>query len=69
VPAWTFLPPAARDVYRETLGVDDATWARGRGWGLASSLPVPDDPYYADPVRVERALRQLDEIIADFRST
>ncbi|MGW6501827.1 aminoglycoside phosphotransferase family protein [Nonomuraea angiospora] len=68
LPAWTFLPAAARGVYRETLGVDDATWARGRGWGLASSLPVPDDPYDADPACVERALRQLNEIIADFRA-
>ncbi|GAA3216050.1 aminoglycoside phosphotransferase family protein [Nonomuraea helvata] len=66
--AWKFLPPEARGVFRETLGVDEAAWARGRGWGLASSLPVPDDPYYADPVRVEAALRHLDEIIADFRS-
>ncbi|MEV1170432.1 aminoglycoside phosphotransferase family protein [Nonomuraea sp. NPDC049784] len=66
--AWKFLPPEARGVFRETLGVDDATWARGRGWGLAASLPVPDDPYYADPVRADTALRHLDEIIADFRS-
>ncbi|MEV0233637.1 aminoglycoside phosphotransferase family protein [Nonomuraea sp. NPDC050786] len=66
--AWKFLPPEGRGVFRETLAVDDATWARGRGWGLAASLPVPDDPYYADPVRVENALRHLDEIIADFRS-
>ncbi|MFI7125595.1 aminoglycoside phosphotransferase family protein [Nonomuraea sp. NPDC050153] len=69
LPAWKLLPPAARDVYRETLGVDDATWARGRGWGLAASLPVPDDPFYADPVRAETALRHLEEIIADFRTT
>ncbi|MFI7639419.1 aminoglycoside phosphotransferase family protein [Nonomuraea sp. NPDC049400] len=66
--AWKFLPPEARGVFRETLGVDDATWARGRGWGVAASLPVPDDPYYDDPVRVEVALRHLDEIIADFRA-
>ncbi|MEQ4718150.1 aminoglycoside phosphotransferase family protein [Nonomuraea sp. B19D2] len=66
--AWKFLPPQARGVFRETLGVDDATWARGRGWGVAASLPVPDDPYYDDPVRVEVALRHLEEIIADFRA-
>ncbi|MEV2273088.1 aminoglycoside phosphotransferase family protein [Nonomuraea africana] len=65
LPAWKFLPSEARDVFRAELGVDDATWARGRGWGLAASLPVPDDPFYADPARVTTALRHLDALIAD----
>ncbi|WP_017558245.1 aminoglycoside phosphotransferase family protein [Nocardiopsis baichengensis] len=66
LPAWKFLPPRVRGVFREAVGVDEATWARGRGWGLASSLPVPDDPYFAsDPRRVESALRELDEILGD----
>ncbi|WP_171064682.1 hypothetical protein [Actinomadura soli] len=33
---WTFLPAGVRDGYRDIrdiLGVDEATWARGRGWG------------------------------------
>jgi aminoglycoside phosphotransferase (APT) family kinase protein len=69
LPAWAFLPAEARPAFREALGVDEATWARGRGWGLASSLPAPSDPYYADhPVRARTALRRLDELIADFRS-
>lgn len=66
LPAWKFLPAKVRGVFREALGVDDATWARGRGWGLASSLPVPDDPYFQeDPARVESALHELEEILAD----
>ncbi|WP_443044226.1 phosphotransferase [Streptomyces sp. NBC_00353] len=60
LPAWLFLPAGARDVFRTALDVDDATWARGRGWALASSLPVPDDP-----ARVRAALHQLDELVAD----
>jgi aminoglycoside phosphotransferase (APT) family kinase protein len=69
LPAWKFLPGEARGAFREALGVDDATWARGRGWGLAASLPVPGDPYYDDPVRVTTALRHLEAIIADFQSS
>ncbi|MFC8455226.1 aminoglycoside phosphotransferase family protein [Kitasatospora sp. NPDC057223] len=65
MPAWNLLPGRVRDVFRTALGTDDATWARGRGWALAGSLPVPTDPYYRDPVRVEGALRQLDELVAD----
>lgn len=65
LPAWTFLPAEARGAFRAALDVDDATWARGRGWGLASSLPVLDDPYFDVPGRRDAALRHLDEIIAD----
>ncbi|MEV0352101.1 aminoglycoside phosphotransferase family protein [Nonomuraea sp. NPDC050680] len=65
MPAWTFLSAEARGAFRAALDVDDATWARGRGWGLASSLPSLDDPYFDVPGRREAALRQLDELIAD----
>jgi aminoglycoside phosphotransferase (APT) family kinase protein len=68
LPAWRFLPAEARGVFREAVGADDATWARGRGWALASSLPVPEDPYFRDhPARITAALRHLEQIIADFR--
>ncbi|AWS47698.1 aminoglycoside phosphotransferase family protein [Streptosporangium sp. 'caverna'] len=66
IPAWIFLPAEARSAFRAALDVDEATWARGRGWALASSLPVPDDPFFNDPARVTTALRHLDELIADF---
>lgn len=36
--AWTFLSAEHRDVFRTAAGVDDATWARGRGWALTVSL-------------------------------
>ncbi|MGV9760338.1 aminoglycoside phosphotransferase family protein [Streptomyces tricolor] len=69
VPAWKVLPASARPVFRDAVGADTATWARGRGWALAASLPVPDDPYYrADPSRVPRALAHLEQILADHRA-
>jgi aminoglycoside phosphotransferase (APT) family kinase protein len=33
--AWNLLPAGVRDLFRETLDVDDETWARGRGWALS----------------------------------
>ncbi|MCI3242270.1 MULTISPECIES: aminoglycoside phosphotransferase family protein [Streptomyces] len=69
-PAWTFLPTPARDIFREAVGADDATWARGRGWALAGSLPVPEDPYFRDhPQRITAALHHLEQIIEDYRGT
>ncbi|HSB39623.1 MAG TPA: hypothetical protein VLD13_11085 [Gaiellaceae bacterium] len=38
------VPPPAREDLRERLGVDDATWARGRGRAL--SIGVTALPYY-----------------------
>ncbi|MGR6974600.1 aminoglycoside phosphotransferase family protein [Streptomyces cynarae] len=67
--AWKFLPDEVRGDFRKALDVDDATWARGRGWALAGSLPVPDDPYFRqDPARVRTALHHLEQLIADHRS-
>jgi aminoglycoside phosphotransferase (APT) family kinase protein len=36
--AWTFLDADARAAFRKTLGTDDATWQRGRGWALWKAL-------------------------------
>ncbi len=43
-PAWNLLPAGAREVFREALGVDDATWNRGRGRTLSQALIAL--PYY-----------------------
>lgn len=65
LPAWKFLPAAGRAAFRATLDVDDATWARGRGWALAASLPVPDDPFYNHPTRTTTALHHLTALTTD----
>ncbi|WP_328916058.1 MULTISPECIES: aminoglycoside phosphotransferase family protein [unclassified Streptomyces] len=66
LPAWGLLDAPGREVFRSALGVDDATWARGRGWALASALPAPSDPYFHDhPERIALALRRLAAIVAD----
>ena len=58
--AWTFFRGAARERFRADRDVDDATWARGRGWCLWKTLitlaggDAPDEP---------ALLREIDEII------
>jgi aminoglycoside phosphotransferase (APT) family kinase protein len=63
--AWTFLSAEARAVLRTSLKVDDATWARGRGWGLATTLPR--SAVFADPVDAARTRQLIDEFIADYQ--
>ncbi|MBN1249773.1 MAG: aminoglycoside phosphotransferase family protein [Anaerolineae bacterium] len=36
--AWTFFEGKSRDVFRAALPIDEATWARGRGWALWKAL-------------------------------
>jgi len=36
--AWTLLTADGRQAFRSRLAVDDATWARGRGWALWKTL-------------------------------
>ena len=42
--AWTLLRGRSRAAFRSTLGADDATWARGRGWALWKALITYDNP-------------------------
>lgn len=42
--AWTLFSGASRSAFRAALRVDEATWARGRGWALSFGLIAL--PYY-----------------------
>lgn len=63
--AWTFLSAGVRGAFRAAVEVDDATWARGRGWALAFGLVAL--PYYrrTNPVLAARARRAIDQVLAD----
>ncbi|MFF4961836.1 aminoglycoside phosphotransferase family protein [Streptomyces sp. NPDC001222] len=45
-PAWNLLPAGAREIFREALDVDEATWIRGRGRTLSQALIAL--PYYRE---------------------
>ena len=63
--AWNFLSADARCAFRAALPVDDATWARGRGWALSVGLIAL--PYYrnTNPTLAKTARRTIDEALAD----
>ena len=63
--AWAVLDAETRPVFRDLLEIDDATWARGRGWALSQALIAL--PYYLDsyPAIVREAWRWLAEALAD----
>lgn len=67
--AWSVLPRAARQVFREALGVNDATWHRARGLALVIALQAL--PYYlhSNPAFAAIARYTICEILDEHRST
>ncbi|MFI0904734.1 aminoglycoside phosphotransferase family protein [Streptomyces sioyaensis] len=64
-PAWNLLPAQAREVFREALGVDDATWSRGRGRTLSQALIAL--PYYrkTNPVMAHNARHVIRTVVGE----
>ncbi|MET8150171.1 aminoglycoside phosphotransferase family protein [Actinoplanes sp. NPDC005259] len=61
--AFTLMSRTTRTVFRSELGVDDATWARGRGWALATGLNAYRS-YAATDARVAaQTTRQVTEAL------
>ncbi|MCW2815907.1 MAG: aminoglycoside phosphotransferase [Nocardioides sp.] len=67
--AWTLLSAEGREVLRDRLAVDPATWTRGRGWALWKAVATcrrtvayPDDP--EDLAELQQARQVLDDVLA-----
>lgn len=57
VPAWTMFDGEARAAFRDAVVLDEATWARARGWALWKALiTVRDTP---DDLPARRTLARL----------
>jgi aminoglycoside phosphotransferase (APT) family kinase protein len=65
--AWTLLSVDGRDVFRQRLAVDDATWSRGRGWALWKALVSCAKSLAEDDADAVNARRVLAEILAEQR--
>jgi aminoglycoside phosphotransferase (APT) family kinase protein len=63
--AWKVLSSETRDIFRSALEVDEATWARARGWAVSQALGAL--AYYTsetNPSLVGEARRWLAEVLA-----
>jgi aminoglycoside phosphotransferase (APT) family kinase protein len=67
--AWALFAGASRAAFRAALGIDDATWVRGRGHALSQALIFI--PYYLDtnPLGVAYHRRTLEAVLAEYRAT
>ena len=64
ITAWNLLLSQALQVFKQALNIDDATWARGRGW--AFSMALAQLPYYehTNPVLAANARYTTNEILS-----
>ena len=62
---WWTWKPEVRTIFRDLIGCDDATWARGKGWVLGPALQGLR--YYRDsrPDFVVAARQRIDAVLAD----
>lgn len=65
--AWTLLRGESREVLRNGLALDAATWARGRGWTLWKALIVAAGFTQSNAAEDAQAWRIIDEVLADHR--
>ncbi len=63
--AWLFLPEEAREDFRAALRVDDASWARARGWALSFGLIALPYYRYTNPVLARTARRAIHAVLED----
>ncbi|MFI9787250.1 aminoglycoside phosphotransferase family protein [Kitasatospora sp. NPDC051984] len=61
--AFTLMSPASRAAFRDALGVDEATWTRGRGWALTTGLNAYTHYAAANPRVAAQTTRQITEAL------
>ncbi|MFE0801287.1 aminoglycoside phosphotransferase family protein [Streptomyces sp. NPDC058812] len=61
--AFTLMSAAPRAAFRAALGVDDATWTRGRGWALATGLNAYASYAAVNPRVAAQTTRQITQAL------
>jgi aminoglycoside phosphotransferase (APT) family kinase protein len=67
--AWTLLTSDGRTALRERLFLDEATWARGRGWALWKTLVACAQTLNRTGGEAADAWSALEEIFSEYEAT
>lgn len=65
--AWTLFRGESRDAFRAALGVDEGTWARGRGWTLWKALITLAGYLDTNSSEARESRRVIEEVLVDYR--
>jgi aminoglycoside phosphotransferase (APT) family kinase protein len=61
--AFTLMSPGRRAVFRDALGLDDATWVRGRGWAMTTGLNAYTSYAAVNPRVAALTTRQITQVL------
>jgi len=64
--AWTLLRGESRTVFRSVLGLDSATWHRGRAWALWKALILAAGMSKTDGAEGPHSLQVIDDVLNDY---
>lgn len=67
--SWTLFRGGNRSVFKEVLDLDEATWARGRGWTLWKALIVASGLSNTNPYEAVQSWQILQEVIEDHKNS
>jgi aminoglycoside phosphotransferase (APT) family kinase protein len=65
--SWTLFRGESREVFREAMQLDEATWERGRGWTLWKGLITLAEHVKTNPSAAGEARRVIEEVLADHK--
>ncbi|MFI7076329.1 aminoglycoside phosphotransferase family protein [Micromonospora sp. NPDC049903] len=63
--AWTLFSGSSRHAFRETVGQDEGTWARARGWALWKAMLLLAQHLDSDPALTADDHRVITEVLDD----
>ncbi len=63
--AWTLFEGESREAFRAALPLDDAAWARGRGWALWKALITVAALPGANLLQASESRRVIDDVLAE----
>ncbi|MEU5549280.1 aminoglycoside phosphotransferase family protein [Micromonospora sp. NPDC047793] len=63
--AWTLFSGSSRRAFRETVGQDEGTWARARGWALWKAMLLLAQHLDSDPALAVDDHRVIAEVLAE----
>lgn len=62
--AWTFFKGESRQEFKQVLSLDEATWARARGWALWKALIIASGLIDGNSVEARDSWRIIEEVIS-----
>jgi len=65
--AWTLFRGESRHLFRQTLGLHEQIWARGRAWTLWKALIVAAKLAQTNAIEMQRPLEVIEEVLAEYR--